>query len=74
MLNYFFGVVATVFLTVIIIGGYLWMSASGNEEGVKKAKTFILNGVFGLMVIFIGYGLVALILWALDTATTSTTR
>lgn len=70
MINYLFGVVAIVFLTVILIGGYLWMSASGNEEGIKKAKAFILNGIFGLVVIFIAYGLVSLILWALDTATT----
>jgi len=69
-INYFFGIVAIVFLTVITIGGYLWMAAGGNEENVKKAKTFILNGIFGMMVIFIAYGLVALILFALKTATT----
>jgi len=68
-INYFFGIVAIVFLTVIIIGGYLWMASGGNEENMQKAKTFILNGIFGLMVIFIAYGLVALILVALKMAT-----
>lgn len=68
-INYVFGAVAVVFVTIILIGGYLWMAAAGKEEQVAKAKTFILNGVFGLMVIFISYALVWLILKALKTAT-----
>lgn len=67
-LNYIFGAVAIVFVTVILIGGYLWMAATGNEEGISKAKAFILNGIFGLMVIFISYALVWLISFALKIA------
>lgn len=68
-INYMFVVVGIVFITIIAVGGYLWMSATGNEENIKKAKTFILNGVFGLMVIFISYALVSLIFAALKSAT-----
>ncbi|OGY54085.1 MAG: hypothetical protein A2912_01800 [Candidatus Buchananbacteria bacterium RIFCSPLOWO2_01_FULL_40_23b] len=71
IINYLFGVIAIVFLTFILIGGYLWMSATGNEEGIKKAKAFILNSVFGLMVIFLAYTLVWLILNALKASTLS---
>jgi len=69
-INIIFGVIGVVFVTIILIGGYLWMSATGNEESIKKAKIFILNGIFGLMVIFISYALVALILFALNAAQT----
>ena len=68
VINYSFSGIAAIFVTVIMIGGYLWMTARGNEEKVGKAKTFILNGFFGLMVVFIGYGLVYAILTSLGDA------
>ena len=69
VINYIFIVVGLVFFTFILVGGYMWMRASGNEEGIKKAKTLILNAIFGLMVIFFAYTLVWLILNALRGAT-----
>lgn len=66
MLNYMFGIVGTVFVIIILIGGYKWMAGGGNEEGIKEAKTFILNGVFGLIVIFTSYALVIAILYAVS--------
>jgi|TARA_Y100000310_G_scaffold344313_1_gene456356 hypothetical protein len=67
-INVIFGLFGVVFVTVILIGGYIWMAATGNEESIKKAKTIILNGIFGLMVIFVSYALVLLILSALQAA------
>lgn len=69
ILNYLFASIALVFLTVILIGGYLWMAASGKEEQIQKAKTFILNGIFGLIVIFIAYALVFVIFNSLEFST-----
>lgn len=66
--NYIFGVVGVIFLTIILVGGYIWMTAGGNEEKVKKAKDFILNGINGMIVIFIAYALVYTILGALSAA------
>ena len=71
LINYVFGVIGIVFVTVILIGAYFWMAAAGQEENIKKAKTFLLNGIFGLMVIFVAWTLVALILYALNTAITA---
>lgn len=68
VINYGFGLVGVIFITVILIGGYLWMAARGNEERISKAKTFLLNGIFGLMVVFLAYGLVYIILFSLRTA------
>lgn len=69
-INYLFGVVTIVFLTVILIGGYVWMTAQGQPEQIDRAKKFILNGVFGMMVVFLSYGLVTVILFFLNAATT----
>lgn len=68
-LNYVLGILGVIFVTIILIGGYLWMAATGKEEEIKKAKTVILNGVFGMTIIFITYALVSLILYAVKTAT-----
>ena len=68
-INYMFGVVGVVFLVVILIGGYKWMAAGGNTDEVSKAKQFILNGIFGLLVIFVAYALVFTILASLAGST-----
>jgi hypothetical protein len=58
VVNYLFGSISMVFLTIILIGGYMWLVAGGNEENVKKAKQWIINGLSGMIVIFIAYALV----------------
>lgn len=68
-LNYAFTGVAIIFFVVISIGGYFWMTARGSEEQIGKAKKFIINGFFGLLIVFLSYGLVFVILWALNQAT-----
>lgn len=61
-INYGFAVVGVIFITIIMIGGLLWMQAKGDVAKIDKAKTFILNGIFGLMVIAFSYALVFVIL------------
>ncbi len=68
-INYFFGVIGVIALTVVLIGGYEWMTSGGSEEKIAKGKKFIINGINGLIVIFLAYALVYLILAALGSAT-----
>ena len=68
-INNLFGFFGLILVTVILIGGYKWMAAGGNEESIAGAKKIILNGIFGMMTIFISYALVWLILNALGLAT-----
>lgn len=46
------GVVAVVYL---IIGGYRYITASGNAEAIAEAKTTIMNSIIGLVIIFASY-------------------
>lgn len=46
------------FLILMIIAGYGWMTASGNEEKVKKATSTVKTSIIGLIVSISGY-----ILW-----------
>ena len=68
IVNYSFGIIAIVFVTVIMIGGYFLMTSSGNEENVAKAKKFIFNGINGLIAVMVIYGLVYVVMWALNAA------
>lgn len=42
--------VSVIFLIIILYGGFLWMSAAGNEEQVKKAQAFIKTAVIGFAI------------------------
>lgn len=48
----FLSLLGVIFITYTIYGGYLWMTAAGNEERVTNAKSIIRNGIIGLIVIF----------------------
>lgn len=67
--NFIFGPVTIIFFIYILIGGYQWMIAKGNEERIGKAKKFIINGFFGITVIFFAWTLVIVVLNVLDKAT-----
>jgi cytochrome bd-type quinol oxidase subunit 2 len=40
-----------IFLSLIVYGGILWMTAQGNDDQVDKAKNIIKNSVIGLIVV-----------------------
>ncbi|MFA6410018.1 MAG: hypothetical protein WCW26_00370 [Candidatus Buchananbacteria bacterium] len=67
-INYFFGVLGVVFLTALLVGGYLWMTAGGNEEKVKKGQGWVVNGINGIIVVFLAYALAYTMLFAMKTA------
>ncbi|MFA5000055.1 MAG: pilin [Patescibacteria group bacterium] len=51
------GFTGLIFIVLIIISGYTWMTASGNEEKVKKATSTIKTAVIGLIVSLSAYTL-----------------
>lgn len=53
----FVGFLGITFLILIIIAGYNWMTANGNEESIKKAKSTIKQAIIGLIVAISAYSL-----------------
>lgn len=51
----FLGLIAVI---VILIGGFRWMTAAGNEDKVASAKKTIIAGAIGLAVILAAYAIV----------------
>ncbi len=47
----------TIFTILIMYGGFLWMTAGGNEEQVGKARKILQNAVIGLLIVALSYAI-----------------
>jgi hypothetical protein len=66
------GLLGIVAVVIILIGGFTWMTAGGNEEKVGEAKKWIFAGVIGLAIILSAYALASFVINQLVNATTGT--
>lgn len=69
VINVFLGVLGVIALGYALYGGYLWMTAAGNEEKIEQAKKTLRNGVIGLVIILMSAAIVNFILNRLFEAT-----
>lgn len=65
------GLLGIVAVVIILIGGFTWMTAGGNEEKVGEAKKWIFAGVIGLAIILSAYALANFVITNLVNATTN---
>jgi uncharacterized membrane protein YjgN (DUF898 family) len=57
IINALLGVVGIIMVILFIYGGFLWMTAGGNEERVKKATQVLSRAVIGLIIILLAYSI-----------------
>ncbi|PJA10524.1 hypothetical protein COX68_00265 [Candidatus Falkowbacteria bacterium CG_4_10_14_0_2_um_filter_41_15] len=62
----FLGIIAVV---IILLGGFKWMTAAGNEEKVSEAQKLMGAGVIGLVIILASWGIASFVLNQLINAT-----
>ena len=74
IINALLGLVGVVFLLLIIYAGFLWMTAGGNEEQVKKSRSLIINSVAGLAIVFAAYAITVFVINAVAPPTGVTTE
>ncbi len=53
----FMGLLGIVAVVIILLGGFKWMTAAGNEEKVAEAKKLIVSGIIGLVIILSAYAI-----------------
>lgn len=58
----FLGIVAVV---IILLGGFKWMTAAGNEDKVEEAKKLISAGIIGLVIILAAFGIASYVIKSL---------
>lgn len=62
VINIVIGFLGIVLLVLFLYAGFLWMTAGGDEENVKKAKQLLLNAVIGYFIIGGAYALTSFVL------------
>jgi len=55
----FLGLIAVV---IVIIGGFQWMTSGGNEDKIKSARSLMVNGLIGLVIIVLAYALASFVI------------
>lgn len=57
LINVLLGLLGTVFIILIIAAGFIWMTAAGNPEKVKKAINLMAMGAIGLLIIIAAFAI-----------------
>jgi len=59
LFKWLMGFLGIIFLAVLIAGGIMWMTASGNQTQTQKAQQLITSAVIGLVIVTAAYALTA---------------
>ncbi len=57
VIKIFLTLIGIIFLVLILLAGYTWMTAQGNEDKVNEAKTRLKTGVIGLIIIIAAWSI-----------------
>lgn len=68
LINAVLGVLGIILVVYLVWAGFLWMTASGEEEKVKKAKSMIQQAVIGMVIIIAAYAISSFVITTLTTA------
>lgn len=60
-------ILGAIFMVLMVYAGFLWMTAAGNSDQVKKAKDIFINSVIGLVIVAAAFAITKAILLALTT-------
>lgn len=69
IINVALGLLGIIAVVIILIGGFEWMTAGGNEEGTTKAKGRIFAGIIGLAIVLSAYAIAKFVIDHLAKAT-----
>ena len=67
-------IVGIIFTILMVYAGYIWMTARGEEERTKKAKTLINQAIIGLIITLGAYSITAFVVPKLLERTTGSNQ
>jgi hypothetical protein len=62
----FLGIIAVI---IVLMGGFKWMTAGGNDEKVTEAKKMLIAGVIGMAIILSAYAITTFVVSSILDAT-----
>jgi Zn-dependent protease with chaperone function len=69
IINVILGFLGIIAVVIILLGGFKWMTAGGNDDKIGEAKGLLTAGVIGLVIILASWGLAKFIVNLLYNAT-----
>lgn len=72
VINVLLGFLGIIAVVIILLGGFKWMTAAGDEAKVGEAKKLISAGVIGLVVILCAYAIATFVTGQLADVTNNT--
>jgi hypothetical protein len=57
IINIALSFIGIILLGLILYAGFLWMTAGGDEDKVKKAQSYITNAVIGLIIVMASFAI-----------------
>ncbi len=72
LINAVLGFLGVLLLVYILYGGFLWMTAGGEEKKVTEAKNIIKNAVIGMVIITAAFAITNFVVAQLGAALTGT--
>lgn len=73
VINAALSIIGVIFVVLMVYGGYLWMTAGGNEEQITKAKKLVINSTIGLAITLASYTISYFVIKAITEAATGAT-
>lgn len=62
----FLGLLGIIFIYLLVLAGYNWMTAAGDEQKVTKAKDEIKRAVIGLIIVISAYAITSFVFKAMS--------
>ncbi len=69
IINILLGFLGVIAVILVLLGGFKWMTAAGNEDKIGEAKKLMGAGVVGLVIILAAYAIAAFVINQLVDAT-----
>ena len=64
------GLLGIIFIALMVYAGFMWMTAAGNEDRIKKAKTTIAAAIVGVAIVLAAFLITTFVIDAIVQATT----
>ena len=61
IINIFLSILGMIFLTLMLVSGFKWMTAAGNEEKTREAIDTVRRAIVGIIIIVIAYAITRLL-------------
>lgn len=74
IINIVLSFLGVVMVIMIIIGGFKYMTAGGEKDGVEAGKKYLTNAIVGLIIILAAYGITNFVVSRLVVATGSSSN